>query len=114
MRDREEFRATEFLSGSRCPDLVFPTAQQLEPLEALYQQNLFQQAYSAANLLGPLEQWRGTSARLFTGRLARHLGADKLGTRQVLRAWRHDSGSWKARTSLLWTVCSMRGPVAQW
>ena len=95
-------------------NFVCPTEAQLAPVQALYDQGLFQQAYQVAGSLGPLHQWTGTRGRLLAGRLARHLGADKLGTRQVLLAWRHDPDDWTARVFFLWTLGTMRGPAALW
>src|SRR5687768_8237995 len=93
---------------------VSPTDVLLAPVQALYDQGLFQQAFRAAESLGPLRSWRGTSGRLLAGRLARQLGADKLGNRQLLLAWRHDPNNWRARSFFLSTFAGMRGPVALW
>src|SRR5215510_7335868 len=93
---------------------VSPTETQLEIVQALYDQGLFQQALSASRPLGPLHLWTGTQARLLAGRLARHIGNDRLGTRQLLLAWRHDPNNWRARAFFLRTFGSMRGPAALW
>jgi hypothetical protein len=57
---------------------VDPTEEQLAPVQALYDQGLFQQAFKAAGSLGPLHLWTGTQGRVLARRLARHLRADKL------------------------------------
>jgi tetratricopeptide (TPR) repeat protein len=93
---------------------TFPTEAQLEPIQALYDQGLFQQAFQAASSVGPLQSWRGAHGRILSGRLARHLGGTKFGIRQILRAWRHDPADWQARSAFLWMLSSLRGPVAIW
>ena len=93
---------------------MLPTRDELAPMVEHYEAGRFLRAFEASRSIGPLESWRGTSGRLWSGRLARHCGSSALGTRQILRAWRHDPGDWEARYFFLWTLMDYRGAFAVW
>ena len=46
----------------------------LECVRTLHEKGLTLRAYEAAQRLGPLETWRGASAKVLAGRMAIHLG----------------------------------------
>ncbi|MEO1524621.1 MAG: C39 family peptidase [Planctomycetota bacterium] len=55
---------------------------------ALYEQGLYLQAYEQVMPLGPLQTWTDPEAQLFGGRLARNLGASRLGRIMIRSAYR--------------------------
>lgn len=90
------------------------SAAELATLQRLYDSGDFLAAHAATKPFGPLKDWRGTDALILAGRLARHLGAGRLGMRLILRAWRHDREHWHARYHRFWILLDYRGPVTAW
>lgn len=93
--------------------MQIPT-HQVEPILALYEQGRYLQAYARAHPLGPLDEWRGTSARLLAGRLAANLGAPELAHRLHVSAWRHDRTHPEARYYYARVLLERRGPLPTW
>jgi cellulose synthase operon protein C len=91
-----------------------PSAAELAGFQQLYDSGRFLTALAGARAFGELAAWQGTDARLFAGRLARHLGAGGLGMRLILRAWRGDREHWRARYHRFWILLDYRGPVTAW
>ncbi len=91
-----------------------PSTAELATLQQLYDTGQFLRAYELSLTFGPLNEWHTTDARIFAGRLARHIGAGELGRRHILRAWRHDPKDWRARYHRLWIVNDHRGPLTVW
>ena len=86
----------------------------LQPILTLYDAGLYVQAYRLTETIGPLDQWRGTDARILAGRIAGNLGAARLGDWHFLGAWRKD----KLHADAMWfyarTLIAVRGPLAAW
>ncbi|MBX9788619.1 MAG: C39 family peptidase [Pirellulales bacterium] len=51
---------------------------ELEAIQDLYDRGQFSRAFELSEKLGPLRQWRGTTARVLAGRLANALGGPRL------------------------------------
>src|SRR5437870_4682796 len=90
------------------------TPDQLQRILALYEQGLYVQAYQVATQIGPLDQWRGTDARIVAGRLAGNLGSTRLGDWHFLHAWRQDKKSPDALWFYVRALMAVRGPLAAW
>ena len=90
------------------------SAEDLRGVRDLYDRGLYLQAWKAAEMLGPLRQWRGTSARVLAGRLAGNLGAQRLGRVLHFRTWRDDRSSLEALYSYAYALLDRRGPLDAW
>jgi len=97
---------------SDSPFTVHPTAQDLAPIQALYDQGLYVQAWALSCKIGPLQTWRGATGRLLAGRLAGHVGASRLSAVLLRRAWVEHPESAEALYYHVTTINSQRGPYA--
>lgn len=88
--------------------------EDLRRVRDLYDRGLYLQAWTEAEKLGPLRQWRGTSARVLAGRLAGNLGAQRLGRVLHFRAWRDDRSNLEALYSYAYALLDRRGPLDSW
>jgi tetratricopeptide (TPR) repeat protein len=93
---------------------VYPDPATLTWVEGLADQGKYLQAWQSAREVGSLDQWRGTRAGCIAGGLARHLGAPRLSTRILVRAFRTDRRDAEAQTAYAHTVLEHRGPLAAW
>jgi cellulose synthase operon protein C len=59
----------------------------IQHVQALYDRGLHLQAYQAAIATAPLNQWRGTAARILAGRIALQVGGQRRGYAYHLWAW---------------------------
>ncbi|MBI4602826.1 MAG: tetratricopeptide repeat protein, partial [Planctomycetes bacterium] len=91
-----------------------PPAPELARLTDLHERGLCLQAYRAGLAFGSLPEWRGTDARVLAGRLARNLGAPRLGEALILRARRQDPGHPAARYYGAYAVLGRGGPLEAW
>src|SRR5262245_6219096 len=87
---------------------------QLAPVQALYDQGLYLQAYRAAEAIAPLARWSGAAARLLAGRLAGNLGGGRLGTLHFIRAWREEPLHPQACWYYANYIADTRGPWKAW
>lgn len=90
------------------------SAEDLAPVQALYDRGLYLQAYALAVKRAPLREWRGTPARVLAGRLAGNLGAPRLGRVLHFRAWRDDRRSLEALYPYAYAILDRRGPLDAW
>jgi hypothetical protein len=84
---------------------VRPDDTALAPIRDRLKRGLVISAYGEASRLGPLRSWRGAGARVLAARLARNLGAGRLGRGILFCASREHPESWEvaleyARTAL--------------
>ena len=93
---------------------MHPSNAVLEQVEALYGRGLYLQAYEIAKREGPLESWRGASARALAGRLACRLGSWKLGRVLLALGWRTHRADLVAIDGYFYVVRERSGPVAAW
>ena len=89
---------------------VFPTAQDLAPIQTLYDQGLYVQAWELSCAIGPLQTWRGAPGRVLAGRLAGHVGASRLSNILHLRGWLEHQDSPDALYYHVSAISSSRGP----
>lgn len=88
--------------------------QRLDAVERLCDDALTLDAWTIAQQLGPLHQWRGGKAELIAARLARHLGAGRLSRRLIVQAHRRfpdQPETWFWYAHELW---ESRGPLEAW
>src|SRR6187549_1016771 len=90
------------------------SAGDLARIGDLYDRGLYLQAWQASTRVGPLREWRGTSARVLAGRLAGNLGAQRLGRVLHFRAWRDDREDLEALYSYTYALLDRRGPLDAW
>lgn len=88
----------------------------LTEIEELYNLGLFVRAYSVSQAFGPLKDWEGAEAKVFAGRLAGVLGAQRLSVWSMLRAYRQHPSNPTARLYYGYHLLHRRGPLvaAQW
>jgi cellulose synthase operon protein C len=86
----------------------------LRRIRDLYDRGLYLQAWQASTQVGPLREWRGTSARVVAGRLAGNLGAPRLGRVLHFRSWRDDRENLEALYSYATALLDRRGPLDAW
>jgi tetratricopeptide (TPR) repeat protein len=91
-----------------------PTESDLARILSLYERGLYAQAFEAGRVFAPLQQWRGTAARLLAGRLARNLEGYRLGNALLACAWRDDRRHPEARYFFGHTLLAWRGPLSAW
>jgi len=91
-----------------------PSVDELEPVQALYDQGLYLQAYEIASRLAPLSEWSGGIARGLAGRLAYHLGAPRMSQGHQLLAYREQPELPEVKFQYVMTVLGRRGPYAAW
>ncbi|MBI5534165.1 MAG: C39 family peptidase [Deltaproteobacteria bacterium] len=86
-------------------------APAIERIDKLCEQALYLQAWTAAQALGPLEQWKDADGWVVGARLATHLGAPALARRLCARAYRRapSDARVRARTAMHWI--EKRGPL---
>jgi len=84
------------------------------PIVERYDEGKFLQAYELARAHGPLNGWKGTSARILAGRLAGNLGGIRLGHALVLRAARADPHSPMARCHAARSLLDRQGAATTW
>ena len=89
---------------------VFPAAQELAPIQTLYDQGLYVQAWELSRVIGPLQTWRGAPGRVLAGRLAGHVGASRLSNILHLRGWLEHQDSPDALYYHVSAINSSRGP----
>lgn len=82
-------------------------------MQTLYDRGLYLQAWRLAQPLGPVRAWEG-SARVFGGRLVRHLGAPRLSDALILTAWRRAPADAEAFSHYAHRIFSRRGPWPAW
>lgn len=87
------------------------TTEQLENILQLQEQGLNLQAYAAASMIAPLNEWEGVEARLLAARLAFNLGAEKLSDRWAKRAWLEDPTHGEAAFYRTSDIVNVRGPI---
>ena len=90
------------------------SADELGRIGELYDRGMYLQAWQASTRVGPLREWRGTSARVLAGRLAGNLGAQRLGRVLHFRAWRDDREDLEALYSYAYAILDRRGPLDAW
>src|SRR5580693_5758213 len=86
----------------------------LQRVNDLYDAGLMVQAYEASRQAGPLVRWQSIPARILAARLARNIGAPRLGYALILRAYREEPANPEARYYLAGEILSRRGPFAGW
>ena len=86
----------------------------LEGVERLYEKGLYLQAYAAGMKHAPLERWSGIKGRTLAGRLAWHLGGEKLSRALFLLAYRENRGSPEALFYYVTALMERRGPLSAW
>ncbi len=92
-------------------------AQPAEPIARvrdLCDRGLFLQAYRAAEDIGPLDAWTGTSETLLAARLAVNLAAPTLANWLMRRAWRNHPQNAEARFYNGLRIFRRRGPYWVW
>jgi tetratricopeptide (TPR) repeat protein len=89
---------------------VVVPADDLERITKIYDQGLYLQAYHAAEAIGPLSQWTGTTQRILAGRIAGNLGSQRLADVMFIRAFRADSKSCEASWYYTRYLLDARGP----
>lgn len=83
-------------------------------VQKLYDRGLYLQAYETSRRHGPLAEWTGPEWRILGGRLAGNLGAPRLGSRHLLRAWRESPGHAEAAWYYARHLLDARGPLRGW
>jgi tetratricopeptide (TPR) repeat protein len=91
-----------------------PALSETRRIQALYDQGLLLQAYREAEKLAPLRAWRGVSARLTAGRLARTLEAPDLGKALLTCAYRENRTEPRAIYFYSQVLQDYRGPLSTW
>jgi tetratricopeptide (TPR) repeat protein len=86
---------------------------ELGRIRDLYDRGLFLQAHAESIRFGPLRGWRGP-AGLLAGRLASHLGAPRLASALIMRAWRAQRTDPDAAYYHAYTIRRRRGPWHAW
>ncbi len=86
----------------------------LRQVTDLYHQGRYLQAFQASQELGPLEQWQGTQARVWAGRLVNNLGAPRLARVLHQLAWRADPEDADARYFHVLALISRRDTLSVW
>ncbi len=72
------------------------------------------QAYEASREAGSLRAWKSVEASIMAGRLARNIGAPRLGQALIRRAYLSDPANPVARYYRAGELISRRGPFAAW
>lgn len=85
----------------------------LEHIRELYDRGLFLQAYDASTALGSLNAWDGP-AGVLAGRLAGHLGASRLATALIMKAWRSTPTDAEAAYYYTYALRRRQGPWRAW
>jgi tetratricopeptide (TPR) repeat protein len=91
-----------------------PSDDQLAQVQALYDRALCLQAIRLAESIGPLQHWRGATARVLAGRLAMNVGAPKMGRALHWLAWRESPNDPDALYYYGRHVLDRRGPLPAW
>jgi cellulose synthase operon protein C len=93
---------------------IFLSAEDLSEVRALSEEGLSLQAYERAKTFGPLDRWRGTSARILAGALAGNLGASRLGGALRVLAYRDDPADPEACFAYSVELMARHGPLRTW
>jgi tetratricopeptide (TPR) repeat protein len=80
----------------------------------LYEDGFCLKSFDLAKSFGPLESWRGTSARIVAGRLAMNLGSPRLAMALHDRAYREDPTDPEAIYYQTRAILGRKGPLRAW
>lgn len=90
------------------------TDETLDAIERLYDDGLFVQAHALGARVAPIREWEGGRGRLLGGRLASHLGHQRLGNALFRLAFRATPSSLAARSYRVRTLLHEAGPWDAW
>lgn len=89
-------------------------SEDLAAVRELHESGLTLRAYEQSRSWGPLQEWKGTEARVLAGRMAVQLGNMRLGRTLHLRAYREDSASPESRYYVAYHFLVRRGWLETW
>ncbi|MGD1276271.1 MAG: C39 family peptidase [Tepidisphaeraceae bacterium] len=95
------------------PGIDVPPAV-IERARELYDSGLMIQAYEASRATGPLRDWKPVSAGILAARLARNIGAPRLGRAMIRRAYLTEPANPLTRYYRAGELIGRRGPFAAW
>lgn len=91
-----------------------PPREFVQTLEMLCDRGMFLDAWRQAESFAPIQTWAGIEASGVGARIASNIGANRLASRLIIRAWRTDCTHPRAQFYYGLELEQRRGPLALW